>query len=108
MIVSYDSRDLLEKCLSLEGAGQLMGNFDDAGVLVSLLADIEAMDDAGLLMALFGAESIVLNDTITVPIGPNHRAMFVAIGEGVVRRQDGSVDWARVHRLKLLNVSRRQ
>ena len=104
MIVSFDTRELLEQCLSLERAEQLLGT-PVAQVLVGILADVEALDNCGDLIDLFGEDAkIIGNDMISLKVGPSHRARFVAVGAKLTRTADGRVDWRKVHRLKLIEI----
>lgn len=108
MIVSFETRDLLECCSSIEKAERLLGA-PDAQLLVAVLADIEAFDSAGELINFFGNDaSLAGDDSLSLPIGPNYRAAFLAVGARLSRLEDGSLDWTRVQRLKLLKISRRK
>ena len=107
MIVSFHTRDLRECCSSLERAERLLGA-PDAQLLVGRLADIEALDNVGELIDFFGNDAnLAGDDTFSVPIGPNYRATFLAVGAKLSRSVNGSPDWTKVQRLKLVDISRR-
>ena len=74
-----------------------------------MLADIEALDNVGELIGMFAGDAkLAENDSLSLPVGPEYCATFVAIGAKIVRRSDGDSDWSKVQRLKLLSISRRQ
>jgi hypothetical protein len=106
LIISFDTRELLECCSSLEMAEQQLGSAH-AQALVSLIADAEAFENASELIKFFGSDAHVAeNDTISLAIGSDYRAVFVAAGVRFVRDVDGTVDWTSVQRLKLVDLSR--
>jgi hypothetical protein len=106
LIISFDTRELLECCSSLEMAEQQLGSAH-AQALVSLIADAEAFENASQLIKFFGSDAHVAEtDTISLAIGSDYRAVFVAAGVRFVRDVDGTVDWTSVQRLKLVDLSR--
>jgi hypothetical protein len=79
-----------------------------AQLLIGMLADIEAFDNAGELIDFFGKDAnIAGNDSLSLAVGPTYRATFGAVGASVTRLGDGSPDWTKVQRLKLMDISRR-
>lgn len=106
MIISFETPELLECCSSLDAAERELGSAH-AQALISMIADAEAFDCADDLIKFFGREALVgESDTLSLAIGSDYRAGFVAIGINFVRNADGSVDWTSVRRLKLLHISR--
>jgi hypothetical protein len=106
LIISFDTRELLECCSNLEVAEQRLGSAH-AQALVSLIADAEAFENAGELITFFGSEAHVAeNDSILVAIGSHYRMEFVAVGIRFVRDADGKIDWTSVRRVKLVDLSR--
>jgi hypothetical protein len=106
LIISFDTRDLLESCSSLEIAERWLGSAH-AQALVSLIADAEAFGNASELIEFFGADAQVAeNDSISLAIGSDYRVVFVAAGFRVVRDTDGRIDWTSVQRLKLVDILR--
>jgi hypothetical protein len=106
LIVSFQTREQLDQCASLEAAEQWLGT-PDAQLLIGTLADIEAFDDASELINFFGNDAKILpNGFLSLPLGPNYRAMFVAVGAKLARSGDGSLDWTKIQRLKLVEISR--
>jgi len=106
LIISFDTRDLLECCSSLGMAEQQLGSAH-AQALVSLIADAEAFENANELIEFFGSEAHVAeDDTISLAIGSDYRVEFVAAGVRFVRDADGRVDWKSVQRLKVVDLSR--
>jgi len=104
LIVSFDTRELLEQCSSLERAERLLGA-SVAQALIRILADVEALDNGGDLVDLFGKDAkIVGTDMICLNVGPGHCATFVAVGAKLLRLADGSLDWRKVQRLKLIKM----
>jgi hypothetical protein len=106
LIISFDTRDLLECCSSLEVAEQRLGSAH-AQALVSLIADAEAFENAGELIQFFGSQAHVAeNDSISLAIGSHYRMEFVAAGIRFVRDAADKIDWTSVRRLKLVELSR--
>ncbi len=106
MIISFDTRDLLDCCSNLDVAEQRLGSAH-AQALVSLIADAEAFENADDLITFFGSEAHVAeDDSISLAIGSHYRAVFVAVGVRFVRDADGTVDWTSVQRLKLADLAR--
>jgi hypothetical protein len=90
----------------MEAAEKLLGVFT-AELLISMLADIEALDDGNQLMALFGNDAkIAENGSLSIAIGADYSAMFVAVGEKFPRLPDGKPDWTRAQRMKLVEISK--
>jgi hypothetical protein len=107
LIVSFHTRELLEQCSSLEKAEHLHGAAV-AQALISVLADIEALDNCSVLLDLFGEDAkITEDDMISLKFGSNHCASFVAVGAKLVRIPDGNLDWRQVQRLKLIEIKGR-
>jgi hypothetical protein len=106
LIISFDTRDLLECCSSLEIAERQLGSAH-AQALVSLIADAEAFENAKELIAFFGSEAHVAdNDLISLEIGSDYRVEFEAAGFRFFRDVDCRIDWKSVQRLKVVNLSR--
>lgn len=106
MIISFDTRELLECCSNLELAEQRLGSAY-AQALVSLIADAEAFANAAEFLEFFGpAGRVGGNDTISLAIGSDYRVHFIAAGTRFGRSSDGRIDWTSVQRLKLVDLSR--
>lgn len=105
--MSFGSKQLLERCSTLE-AGQNWLGPADAQALIELLADAESAQNCAELIDLYDASCGNTEDSVSFAVGPRYRATFVAIGNRIARSPDGCPDWAKVIRLKLINVSRCQ
>jgi hypothetical protein len=106
LIVSFDTRDLQRRCASLEEAEAWLG-YPLARALLALLADAEAFDRADELVEFLGdTVTVEHNDSLSVAIGPNWDAVFMATpGTKFVQDQAGRTRWDSVTRLKLLEVA---
>ena len=71
-----------------------------------MLADIEAFENGSELISFLGCGAEVRDDCLIISIDADYCAAFVAIGAKLIRLQNGHPDWARVQRLKLMEVSR--
>jgi hypothetical protein len=67
LIVSFGSSELLAYCSRLDAAEELLGSAY-AQVLLTLIADIEAHDDAAELIAFFGESAKVEGDSLWLKI----------------------------------------
>lgn len=106
MIISFDSRNLLECCSTLEAAEQRLGSAY-AQALLSLIADAESFENAAELIEFFGpAAHVGDGDTISIAIGSDYRIEFVAAGTRFRRKAEGEIAWTSVQRLKLVNLLR--
>ncbi len=106
MILSFQTRELLEQCSNLEKAEKWLGP-PVAQFLIATLADIEALEDVSELMNFYEIDaSAARDDSLSLPIGPDYRATFAAVGARLARLGDGSPDWAKVQRLKLVEILR--
>jgi hypothetical protein len=104
LIVSFHTRELLERCSSLEKA-ELLHGAAAAQALIGVLADIEALDNCGELMDLFGEDAKIVKDNmISLNFGSDHFATFIAVGAKLVHLRDGNLDWRLVKRLKLIEI----
>ncbi|GAC1558927.1 MAG: hypothetical protein NVS2B5_21870 [Beijerinckiaceae bacterium] len=104
MILSFQIRGLLERCSTLELAEKWLGN-PQAQLLIGMLADIEAFDNGSELLDLLGDHAQVTTDeSITMSLGSSYHAVFVPVGVTLPRLEDGSTDWAKVRRLKLVEI----
>jgi hypothetical protein len=106
LIVSFQTRELLEQCSRLEVAEKAFGT-PAARLLIGLLADIEALEVGCELIAFFQEDAeIAGNGSLWIPIGAHYRATFIAVGTKVIRLKDGNPDWSKVQRLKLVGISK--
>lgn len=107
MIVSFETRDLYECCCRVDIAEQRLGALH-AQALATLIADVEAFDNAADLINFFDSDACITeDDSLFLPIGSDYRAKFVVAGTRFQRHGTGRVDWTSVHRLKLTDISRR-
>lgn len=104
MIVSFETRDLQEACLTLRIAEERFGALH-AQALIALIAEIEAFKDADQLIAFIGDYAVIGDDdSLSLPIGANSRARFVAAGTRFERDVKSRVVWSSVTRFKLMEV----
>ena len=106
MIVSFHTRELLQLCSSLEMAEQLLGP-QAAQLLIETLADVEAFDHVGELIDFFGSYATIDENEFAVTAdrcGPLRA--FCPVGAKLVRLDDGNLDWTKVRRLKLVDISK--
>ena len=82
---------------------------EHAQLLIQLLADLEAFDTCRELFDLYGSDaSSGQHGSLCVRVGLLYQAMFQAVGAKLSRLADGALDWTKVRRLKLLDISRCQ
>jgi hypothetical protein len=102
--VSFQTRCLQEICLTIQAAERTFGPVH-AQALSTLIADIEAFEDASQVIDFFGfAEVCREDDSLFLPIGANYQARFVAVGKRFGCDADGKVVWSSVKRLKLMEI----
>lgn len=105
MIISFASRYLRKVCCNIEFAECELGNLY-AQALIAVIADAEAFDNAGEIVAFYEQDAHVSDDdSLRLALGSNQTAVFVAVGAKFDRDQSGRVVWASVQRLKLVEVS---
>lgn len=103
IVVSYGSDHLRQCCSLAEAAEQEFGQVYAQAVL-TLIADVEALDDGGALIDYYGpAVTIEPDDSLLVRIGANCAARFAATGTRVSLDR-GRVIWTSVQRLKFMEV----
>lgn len=73
--------------------------------LITILSDAEAVETAAELIDLYNPDVVLDGHFISIPIGPHHRLSLVAIGAKFGRDDAAPVDWGRVNRLKVVDIS---
>lgn len=101
LVVSYESRELADRCTKLEVAQAWLGA-TEAQALIDLIADLEAFPNADEAMTYWGAtadgQALIMLD-----FSRRHRAILRPLGD-VPNDADGTPDWAQVRRLMLAAV----
>jgi hypothetical protein len=104
VIVSFETRELKEAVLILRAAEARFGAVN-AQALIALIADIEAFGDAEQLLAFMGDDAVIgEDDSLSLPVGANYRATFIAAGSRFGRNAGSRVIWSSVTRLKMMEV----
>lgn len=102
IVISYESRDLADRCTQFEAAQQWLGT-TEAVSLIGLIADTEAMDNALALMEFYGISDRKAK-SISIAVSPTRRAIFVPAGRTPEADADGNPQWQLVRRLKLIRL----
>jgi hypothetical protein len=106
IVVTYGSEQLREDCLRAEAAEQAFGPGYAQSVL-SLIADIEALETGSELLDFYGTTATILpDDSLTISFGAHYAATFVTVGDRVRRDDQGRIAWGSVQRLKLVTIAR--
>lgn len=103
LVISYQSRELADRCTKLEMAQQWLGP-TQAQALVDMIADLEACKNARELIDLRGTVAIDGN-SIRVDFSPNYFALLRPVGENVPPIENGTRDWDKVRRLMLADIA---
>lgn len=101
LVVSYESRELADRCTKLELAQAWLGA-TEAQALIDLIADLEAFSNADEVMNFWGA-TVDDQAMIMVDFSRRHRAILRPLGN-VPTIASGAPDWAQVRRLMLADV----
>ncbi len=70
-----------------------------------MLSDAEAVDTAAEFLELYAPDVAVDGDSLSVPIGVECCLSFIAIGAALVRDGETGLDWGKVRRLKMMDIS---
>jgi hypothetical protein len=73
--------------------------------LVTVLSDAEAAETAAEFIDLYAPNVAVDGNSISLPIGTRYRLSFVAIGRSLILDPEAVLDWGKVRRLKMMDVS---
>lgn len=104
MIVSFNSKDVHDCCCDFEIAEANLGSIN-ARALVTILADIEALENAGELLDFFGEDSAyTANEILCVVIGSEYDVKLAAVGNRFVQDEEHRTDWGSVTRLKVVEI----
>lgn len=104
MIVSFGTARLKEICLVLSEAELALGTVN-AKALVSVIADIEAHENAEEMMDFMdGIVQANDNDTLEIAFGSNYCAQLIPVGTRFQRSGSGQVIWSSVERLKVTAI----
>lgn len=76
----------------------------DAQALTQTLADVEALDDAGELLAFMIGTSRGNDAALHLAIGRDYEASFVPAGTRIETSEAGEIVWSSVRRLKLMSL----
>jgi hypothetical protein len=105
LIVSFETEQLQRTCYSLAVAEVEYGAVH-AQALITLIADIEAFDNACELIDFFGLHSDdQVGDSLSLAIGSEYRTTLVAVGKKYQRDAGGRLNWSSVRRLKLVDIT---
>jgi hypothetical protein len=104
LIISFNSAWLEQVCCRLEAAESAFGALK-ANALVTTIAELESLSDASEMLAFFNGAITQIDDSLSLEIGPNHQATFVAAGTKFGKDQAGAVIWSTVKRLKLVKLT---
>lgn len=104
--ISFEDQSLHDTCIDLERAERLLGSIS-AGALVNFISDAIAFENVGELAGFLGEDvKISDDDSLSVAIGSEYRAVLVVAGKRFSRDAAGRVVWSSVTRLKLVKISR--
>lgn len=104
--ISFEDGALHDCCVNLQRAEQKYGSVH-AGALVTFISEATSFENVGGLLDLLGKDAnIASDDSLSVSIGSDYRAILVAVGRRFDRDANGRVVWATVTRLKLVEISR--
>ena len=104
MIVSFGTARLREICLLLSEAELALGTVN-AKALVSVIADIEAHENAEEMMDYMdGIVRAKDNDTLEIAFGNNYCAELIPVGTRFQRGDDDQIIWSSVERLKVTAI----
>ena len=95
LVVSYQSRELADRCTKLEAAQQWLGA-TEAQALIDLIADLEAFSNADEAIN-FWAATIDGGGLLMIDFSRKHRAILRPLG-------NAPFHWAQVRRLMLVDV----
>lgn len=95
LVVSYESRELADRCTKLEAAQQWLGA-TEAQALVDLIADLEAFSNADEAIN-FWAATVDGEALLMIDFSRKHRAVLRPLG-------NPPFDWHHVRRLMLVDV----
>jgi hypothetical protein len=102
MIVSFHTKQLHDCCYVASVAEAELGS-THGEALRALIADAEALETAEELIELRTPDaSVNSDDSLSVRIGAEWRARFVAVGQEFSRDVEGRAVWSSVRRLKLV------
>jgi hypothetical protein len=105
VIVSFLTRELRDTCESLEQAERAYG-VSGAQALLGLLADIEATETVDQLISFYaGGAAIEQEDSLLIIFAPECQARFEAVQTRGILDECGRLDWSKVRRLKLTEVT---
>lgn len=102
MILSFETKQLRAVCSSLLSAERDLGAAD-AMALLSILADMEAADNAAEFVELAGDGVTIVREGLDVDVGAAHSASFVVVGRRHVT-VGGRPDLSTVRYLKLTGI----
>lgn len=104
MIISFGTARLKGICLVLSEAEVALGTVN-AKALVSIIADIEAHENAEDMLDFMGDMVQERGDhTLEISLGGNFCALLVPVGTRFERNVNGQVIWSTVERLKVTAI----
>lgn len=107
MIVSFATARLKQICLVLREAELALGSVS-AKALVSLIADIEAHENAEeMLDFMDGTFQVKDDDILQIAFGSNYCAHLVPVGMRLKRSENDQIIWSSVERLKVTAIGER-
>jgi len=107
LIVSFQTKELLDLCSNKETAEKQLGPIV-AQALITMLADIEALDNVSQVMDLYRNDAEICDDgSLVIAIATDCSAVFVPVGANLPDFDHGKPDLLQIQRLKLAKISRR-
>ena len=103
LIISFNTKSLRNYCESLERAEGIIGP-EHARDLMTVLSDAEAVDTAVELIDLYTPYVVLDGESVSLPVGTQYRAYFIAIGNALLRDPATRLDWSLVRRLKMMEL----
>jgi len=106
LVISYETQEMRDACLSLENAGNRYGSLL-AKEIVEVLADAEALENAADFIALYeGSDCVVAGDAISLKLGSEYVLRMIALGVDLQKTVEGEIIWSSVTRLKLMTINK--
>lgn len=102
IIISYQSRELADRCTKLEFAQQWLGT-TNAQALIDLIADAEALDNVAELINYYSA-IVNQSNSVLVQFSPKYKVVLKPIGPKIERTASGVPVWEKVRRLMLFDI----
>lgn len=104
LIVSFDTRELRDRCEKLDRTEAWLGSAR-AAALVEVVTSLEAASNVAEFLDLFGSDARLRgDDSLEIALDPRCRALFAAVGTKFFRGAGGRIEWTSVDRIKLMTI----